>query len=72
MSCNDFCQHYCKAKHFIDSLRNLFNGYHILFALAGDSKLAGCRCDKETIFIKYYDTINTINPKITLYELCSR
>lgn len=72
VSCNEFCEHYYKAKHFIDSLDNLVSGYHILFALAGESNIAGCRCDRNEIFIKYIKTISTINPKITLYELYSR
>ena len=72
VSCNEFCQHYCKAKHFINSLIYLVNDYYILFALAGDSNIAGCRCDQNMIFIEPFDTISTINPKITLYRLYSR
>ena len=72
VSCNEFCYHYYKAKHFIDSLGNLVSKYYILFALAGDSNIAGCRCDQNEIFIESYDTISTINPKITLYNLYSR
>ena len=72
VSCNEFCQHYYKANHFIHSLGIPLNEYYILFALAGDSNIAGCRCDQNEIFIKSYDVINTINPKITLYNLYSR
>jgi len=72
VSCNEFCQHYYKANHFIQSLGIPLNEYYILFALAGDSNIAGCRCDQNEIFIKSYDAINTINPKITLYNLYSR
>ncbi|MFP3234083.1 MAG: hypothetical protein RXR08_10500 [Sulfolobaceae archaeon] len=72
VSCNEFCQFYCKAKHFIDGLGNLVSKHYILFALAGDSNIAGCRCDGKTIFIESSDTISTINPKITLYNLNSR
>jgi|ADKL01.1.fsa_nt_gi hypothetical protein len=73
VSCNEFCEHYFKAKHFINSLGSLVNGSYILFALAGDSNILGCRCDQNNkIFIEPFDTISTINPKITLYRLDSR
>jgi len=72
VSCNEFCEHYCKAKHFIHSLGIPLNEYYILFALAGESNITGCRCDQNEVFIKSYDVINTINPKITLYKLYSR
>jgi hypothetical protein len=72
VSCNEFCQHYYRANHFIHSLGIPLNEYYILFALAGDSNIAGCRCDQNEIFIKSIDTLSTINPKITLYELHSR
>jgi hypothetical protein len=72
VSCDEFCYHYYKANHFIHSLGIPLNEYYILFALAGDSNIAGCRCDQNEIFIKSYGTINTINPKITLYNLYSR